>query len=38
MSSPHSKDEVHSILEGHFVISPLGLVEKAGEPGKFRIV
>lgn len=38
MSGPFSKDEVHEILGSHFVMSPLGLVEKAGEPGKFRIV
>jgi hypothetical protein len=38
MSGPYTKEEVHSILGGHFATSPLGLVEKAGEPGKFRIV
>lgn len=38
MSGPYTKDEVHRILGSHFATSPLGLVEKAGEPGKFRIV
>lgn len=38
MSGPFTKEEVHNILGGHFATSPLGLVEKAGEPGKFRIV
>lgn len=38
MSGPFSEDEVFNILGGHFVSSPLGVVEKAGEPGKFRVV
>lgn len=38
MSGPFSKKEAHHILGGHFISSPLGLVEKSGEPGKFRIV
>lgn len=38
MSGPFSKEDTHRILGGHFVSSPLGLVEKSGEPGKFRIV
>lgn len=38
MSGPYTKEDVHDILGGHFVTSPIGLVEKAGEPGKFRIV
>lgn len=38
MSGPFSKEETHRIFGGHFASSPLGLVEKSGEPGKFRIV
>jgi hypothetical protein len=38
MSGPFSADEVFNILGGHFVSSPLGVVEKAGEPGKLRVV
>jgi hypothetical protein len=38
MSGPFTADEVFEILGGHFVSSPLGVVEKAGEPGKFRVV
>lgn len=38
MSGPFTKDQVHDILGGHFVSSPLGVVEKAGEPGKYRVV
>jgi hypothetical protein len=38
MSGPFSKEEVHQILGGHFVSSPLSLVEKLGEPGKFHTV
>jgi len=38
MSGPFSKAEVHYIIGGHFVVCPLGLVEKAGDPGKFRVV
>jgi hypothetical protein len=38
MSGPFTADEVFEILSRHFVSSPLGVVEKAGEPGKFRVV
>jgi len=38
MSGPFSADEVFDILGRHFVSSPLGVVEKSGEPGKFRVV
>lgn len=32
------RDQITHELGGHFVSCPLGLVEKAGEPGKFRII
>lgn len=35
MSGLSSKEEVHHLLGGHFISSPLGLVEKSG---KYRIV
>jgi hypothetical protein len=38
MSGPFLQDEVELIIGGHFIVCPLGLVEKAGEPGKFRVV
>lgn len=38
MSRPFTVAQVHSILGGHFMSSPLGIVEKSGEPGKFRII
>lgn len=38
MSGPFTKAQIHDILGRHFVSSPLGVVEKAGEPGKFRVV
>lgn len=38
MSGPFTKAQIHDILGRHFVSSPLGVVEKAGEPGKFHIV
>ncbi|KAG1796915.1 uncharacterized protein BJ212DRAFT_1241591, partial [Suillus subaureus] len=37
MSGPHSEAEVQNILGGHFTSSPLGIVKKSGEPGKFRV-
>lgn len=38
MSGPFSETEVQNFLGGHFASSPLGVVEKSGEPGKFRVV
>jgi hypothetical protein len=38
MSGPFSADEVFNILGGHFVSSPLGVMEKAGELGKLCVV
>lgn len=38
MSGPFTEDQVFDILGGHFASSPLGVVEKSGEPGKFRVV
>lgn len=38
MSGPFTAKQVESELGGFFVSCPLGLVEKAGEPGKFRII
>ncbi|KAG2127254.1 uncharacterized protein EDB93DRAFT_1096635, partial [Suillus bovinus] len=38
MSGPFSKEEVHHIFGGHFISSPLGLVEKSGELGKYWFV
>lgn len=38
MSGLFTRNEIHNILGGHFVSSPLGVVEKSGEPGKFRVI
>jgi hypothetical protein len=38
MSGPYTISQVEHELGGFFVSCPLGLVEKAGEPGKFRII
>ncbi|KAG1812022.1 hypothetical protein EV424DRAFT_1327218, partial [Suillus variegatus] len=38
MSGPFTKAQIHDILGRHFVSSPLGIVEKAGKPGKFCVV
>lgn len=38
MSGPFSASQVQNILGGHFVSSPLGVVEKSGESGKYRVV
>jgi hypothetical protein len=38
MSGPYTHQQIEQELSGHFVSCPLGLVEKAGEPGKFRII
>lgn len=38
MSGPFTQAQVQFELGGHFVSCPLGLVEKAGEPGKYRII
>jgi hypothetical protein len=38
MSGPFTQEQISLELGGHFVSCPLGLVEKAGEPGKFRII
>lgn len=38
MSGPFSKTQIEQELGSNFVSCPLGLVEKAGEPGKFRII
>jgi len=38
MSGPLSASQVEAELGGFFVSCPIGLVEKAGSPGKFRII
>lgn len=38
MSGPFTAAQVHDILGGHFMSSPLGVVEKSREPGKFWVV
>lgn len=38
MSGPYTKVQVESILGSHFVTSPLSVVDKAGSPGKYRLV
>jgi hypothetical protein len=38
MSGPYTRSQIEQELGGHFVSCPLGLVEKAGEPRKFRII
>lgn len=38
MSGPLTASQVEAELGGFFVSCPLGLVEKAGSPGNFRII
>lgn len=38
MSGPYTRSEVESILKSPFVTSPLSVVDKAGAPGKYRLV
>lgn len=38
MSGPYTLREVQTKLGSHFMTSPLGVVDKAGSPGKFRLI
>lgn len=38
VSGPFTPDELEAVFGGPFKSSPLGLVEKAGSPGEFRII
>lgn len=38
MEGPLTQAEVEQKLGGFFRVSPTGVVEKAGSPGKFRII
>ncbi|KAG2068414.1 hypothetical protein BDR04DRAFT_1024692, partial [Suillus decipiens] len=38
MSGLFTENKIFNILGGHFASSPLGVVEKSGEPGKFHII
>lgn len=38
MSGPYTAREVQSKLKSHFMTSPLGVVDKAGSPGKYRLI
>jgi hypothetical protein len=37
MSGPFTWDELKKEVRGNVIVSPLGAVDKAGEPGKLRI-
>jgi hypothetical protein len=37
MSGPFTWDELKKEARGNVIVSPLGAVDKAGEPGKLRI-
>jgi hypothetical protein len=37
MSGPFTWDELKKEAKGNVIVSPLGAVDKAGEPGKLRI-
>ena len=38
MSGPFTWDELKKEAHGNVIVSPLGAVDKAGEPGKLRII
>ena len=38
MSGPFTWDELKKEAHGNIIVSPLGAVDKAGEPGKLRII
>jgi hypothetical protein len=38
MSGPFTWDELKKEARGNVIVSPLGAVDKAGEPGKLRII
>ncbi|KAF8527253.1 hypothetical protein JB92DRAFT_2699094, partial [Gautieria morchelliformis] len=38
MSGPFTIDEAHTIFDGHFCTSPLGLIEKEPGSGKWRLI
>jgi hypothetical protein len=38
MSGPFTWDELKKEAQGNVIVSPLGAVDKAGEPGKLRII
>lgn len=38
MSGPYTHSQAKHKLSGHFISCPLGLVEKAGEPGGYHII